>query len=268
MVGPGATVREGPKVPLTTKDGSGCPLPDAAGNGSPGIYGKDGHPWGRIALVAPEVDLESIRAAVMRAAAVTEEGSVSSIGIGEGVVRVHLWASQEAFAADLAARYRGAVDLTVGLLHYPDRRPPDELARARWLRRPPEAPPLPDTLEVSAPGALVVRSGRHLRSTVELSNHSQREHTVATNGGVTGTVVDPSTGEVAGVFEGAQVMPLRLFRAPPGGTTSIPLLVGTASPQARLGYATPPGGWALEVLLDMEGLGTRRAPWIPLTVTE
>lgn len=46
------------------------------------------------------------------------------------------------------------------------------------------------------------------------------------------------------------------------------MLVGTASDSAQLGYAVPPGEWAVRVTLEL-GDGRRvRTPMLPITVTE
>jgi len=64
---------------------------------------------------------------------------------------------------------------------------------------------------------------------------------------------------------------LIMFRISPGGTERIPLLIGTASSTARLGYAVPPGSWGLQTTLDLaQDPGERvprRTPVLPLTIT-
>ena len=67
-----------------------------------------------------------------------------------------------------------------------------------------------------------------------------------------------------------QTLPLITFRIAPEGTERIPLLIGTASFTARLGYAVPPGSWGLQATLDFaqdpgEHL-LRRTPILPLTI--
>jgi hypothetical protein len=94
---------------------------------------------------------------------------------------------------------------------------------------------------------------------------------IATNGGVTAAVVDPQTGETVGGFSGMQTLPLKVFRAIPGGSVRIPLLIGTASSRARLGYTVPPGEWGIRVTLrlgpDPRNSLQRRTPILPLTIT-
>jgi hypothetical protein len=66
---------------------------------------------------------------------------------------------------------------------------------------------------------------------------------------------------------GAQIMPLKIFRVTPGGTTSIPLLIGTASSRPQLGYAVPPGEWGIQVTLTLgphpRDSPRRRTPILP-----
>jgi hypothetical protein len=217
----------------------------------------------------PAHRLEEIRAEATDMARSTEMGSISGSGISNGRVRLSLWASQEDLAQRLHARYGRAVDLTVGYLHYPDR------ALLRFdgtpLERPTvDRPPLlpADQVAVTVPEPLHVRSGHHLRSELWVHNLGATDIVVNTNGIVTAMVVDPETNERVGGYEGAQTLPLVRYTAFPGQTVKIPLLIGTACAVGRLGYATPPGDWAIEVIL---GLGDERGwfitPHLPLTVT-
>lgn len=63
------------------------------------------------------------------------------------------------------------------------------------------------------------------------------------------------------------------FSVPPGGTTPVPLLVGTDSFDPDLGYAVPPGEWGIQVTLrritERDPVLGRpiRTPILPLTVT-
>ena len=76
-----------------------------------------------------------------------------------------------------------------------------------------------------------------------------------TNGQLTAYIVDPETQEKIGGFCGAQPVPIVEFEMPPGETADIPLLIGSASAVSGLGYAIPPGRWAMETELR---LGDRR----------
>ncbi len=177
------------------------------------------------------------------------------------------WA--EAEAGELSRQFGDAVNLTVGALPYPPDRPP--------ARRPSPGPGRvadlldPQEAEIELDGPAIVRSGHTLRHGLLVRNRSGAELAIATNGHVTAAVVDPDSGEVVGGFSGWQTLPGVMFRVTPGGTERIPLLIGTASTTARLGYAVPPGTWGVQATLDLvpdsgERI-RRRTPVLPLTIT-
>jgi hypothetical protein len=89
---------------------------------------------------------------------------------------------------------------------------------------------------------------------------------VATNGNITAIVVDPATDRVIGGYSGPQTLALVTYPVKPGGTTRIPLLVGTDSYAADLGYAVPPGNWAIRATIEL-GDRTLGTPALPITVT-
>jgi hypothetical protein len=140
------------------------------------------------------------------------------------------WATST--AEELHRQFGDAVDLTVGALPYPlGRQPPPSPA-------PVEPADLLDPAEIVAEldGPAVVRSGATLRHGLLLRNLTGQELRVQTNGQVTATVVDPTTGETVGGFSGPQRLPLIGFPVAPGQTERIPLLIGTDSSAPRLGY--------------------------------
>ena len=195
------------------------------------------------------------------------KGSICGTSIEYGKTHFKLWASQEGLANELAERYGDAVDLTVGFLHYPDRRllKPD----ATPLDRPViERPLLPtDEFVVSVPQELRVKTGYSIRRQLRVHNRGTTELVVQTNGQVTGSIVDPQSNQRIGGFEGAQTGQSVRFRASAGRSVDIPLLIGTACPDPDLGYTTPPGEWAFEVILRVDGRGRFRSPLLPVTVS-
>jgi hypothetical protein len=160
------------------------------------------------------------------------------------------WAADA--AADLHRQFGDQVDLTVGALPYPPERAAERTEGQPDRQRLEPIPLLaPDEAEVELDGPPVVRSGRTLHHGLLVRDRSGSGLAIATNGQVTGSVVDLATGEVVGGFAGWQTAPLMVFRVPPDGTERIPLLIGTASMDQRLGYTVPPGDWGVRVILSL-----------------
>jgi hypothetical protein len=189
-------------------------------------------------------------------------------GIGNGRVDIQLSADQEVLAASIHDRFGEAVKLKVGLFAYP----PTESEVAEKRNHAAARPRLPllssEQFTVSLEGDVEVPSGRSVDGALRIQNHTDRDAVVETNGLVTARIVDPETGDSVGGYFGAQALPLVTYRIPPGGTVSIPLLVGTTSSVRTLGYAVPPGAWAIEVPIKIEGSGQFRTPLLPILVLE
>ena len=181
------------------------------------------------------------------------------------------WA--EVPARGLHERFGDLVGLMVGALPYPPgstpRWPPP------WPAEGPAGEPAalldPAQADAELDGPAVISSGHTLRHGLLLRNYTSAELMIVTNGQVTAVVVDPRSGKVVGGYSGFQNRPLITFRVSPGGTERIPLLIGTASFTERLGYAVPPGSWAIQATLEIAGHREerirRRTPALPLTVT-
>lgn len=164
-------------------------------------------------------------------------------------------------AAELDARFGGLVVLEVGHFQYPARTP-------RSIRPSRPRPSLLDPLgvEVTPVDDLELRSGHDLRSSLLIQNLGELPLTIRTNRVLQSAIVDPISGEVSGSYAGPQSALLRRFQVDPGHTDSIPVLIGSASLRPELGYAVPPGLWAFEAFLDLEGDGLYRSPRMPLTI--
>jgi hypothetical protein len=169
-------------------------------------------------------------------------------------------------AADLESRFGDDVTLTVGALHFPSRTLRNYDGS---IQQPPEPSGEPllalDEAEISVSGDIEVRSGWDLISEVRVRNQTPVKLELQTNGKLTAQVIDPSLRRVVGGYAGAQRAPLIIFRADPGETIVVPLLIGTASFDPSLGYAVPPGRWAMEAVLNF-GDHKRRTPLLPLSV--
>jgi hypothetical protein len=170
------------------------------------------------------------------------------------------WATE--VARSFHDRFGADVDLRVGALSYPDGVP----VHVHLPEFEPDRGPNEVAVAVDTP--LVVRSGQTLRATLQVWNKTDGELRIKTNGGVTAYVVDPVTGAIVGGYSGAQTLPLVTFRITPGAFESIPLLVGTATFVAGLGYAIPPGSWKLRVPMKLGDGRHITTPSLPITVTD
>lgn len=179
-------------------------------------------------------------------------------------IRLAPWATD--VAAQLHSLFEDQVDLTVGLLHYPEQRITRLHDEGRAIR-PPVAVPLlrRNLISVSLDEPVVVESGHTVTTQIRLHNHQPLTEHVATNGHITARVVDPNTGEAVGGSSGARRLPGITFRIPSGDSVLIPLVVGTASSRGELGYAIPPGEWCLDAPVTLRS-GTYRTPPLPLRV--
>jgi hypothetical protein len=193
-------------------------------------------------------DRKDVRAALQECAA----DAIASMGHGRGVLRVQLWADQADRAEELCRRFGEAVIVSIGMFPYPDRFARTDQPPNPALDEPPpqHLAPLPEDVRIELTEDLVIRSGAHLRTILRVHNDSALDLAANTNGQITGTVVHPDTGQRVGCYEGAQSMPLVRFDVPPGSTNDIPLLIGTASTKPELGWAVPPGPWAVRLVLS------------------
>jgi len=195
-----------------------------------------------------------------------------SAAVGERVPSPSCHLTLAAWATELAesvrSRFGSEVAVTVGALSFPDRTFLSAGGGDVVVHRPPENLPRLSSEEVavSLEGELSVRSGFDVMSEMQLRNLGARELTIRTNRNLTARVLDPTTLEVVGGFTGAQALPGRNFHAAPGEMIVIPLLVGTTSLVPALGYAIPPGNWAIDAVLDLGNGGRYVTATVPITV--
>jgi hypothetical protein len=180
-------------------------------------------------------------------------------------VEIHLAADAAATAADLHARFGDFVSLQVGALTYPpdSTQPPSNLAAARSDLTAVD----PAEMHLVLDGPLRIRSGATTTHHVLVTNLSDHDTSIQTNGNLTATIVDPDTGARVGGYAGPQHTPLVTFTAAPTMTVRIPLLVGTASYRSDLGYTVPPGTWQLTAPLRLADRRHLVSPPLELTIT-
>ncbi len=165
-------------------------------------------------------------------------------------------------ARELHDRFGSDVTLMVGALPYPPNS--DRQVPARGVVDPPVVDPARLGVDVREP--LSVRTGHTRGLELLLTNRTESVLTISSNGQLTAVVVDPVSRRVVGGFAGAQTMALVSFGIAPGATHPIPLLVGTDSVDASLGYAVPAGQWAVWAPIAING-DRMSTPTLPLTVT-
>jgi hypothetical protein len=164
-------------------------------------------------------------------------------------------------AADLHAKYGDEVELEVGAMPYPNEgfRPDPHLVQRHG------APAAEGGLSVELVTPLEILSGYSATVSTLVANDGSTEHTLSTNGHLQCAVVDQDR-EVVGRYTGPQRLPMVRFRVEPGQHTEVPVLVGTDSLDPALGYAVPPGKWAIVVELPTSD-GLLLSTPLPITVT-
>ncbi|MDE3086445.1 MAG: hypothetical protein KGJ77_06730 [Acidobacteriota bacterium] len=174
---------------------------------------------------------------------------------------IHLQPWAVDVAGRLHERFGQDVELTVGALAYPN----PTAGRLPTGRAVPEA--AGDVLIAALAEPLTVQAGRSARTTLAVTNTGAADLALRTTGQLVGRVLDPTTLAVVGGCAGAMRLPIRLFQVPSGEKAAVPLLVGTASFVPELGYAIPPGEWAVAADLDLGGGEVVRTAPMPFTVT-
>ena len=157
-------------------------------------------------------------------------------------IQLAAWASD--IAGELHGKYGELVELQVGALTFPAKQP---VWPGRLLQLPGE-PAIAAGLIVETLAPLTIRSGYHARQDVVVTNQAAHEQILLTAGDLISAVID-STGRTVGRFVGPHNLPRIEFPIEAGQSRPVPVLIGTASLVPELGYAVPPGRWALRISL-------------------
>lgn len=171
-------------------------------------------------------------------------------------VRLQPWAVE--VAERLHRRFSAAVQLTVGVLRYPE----GEAPPGDW-RPTVEAP----GIEISVIEPLVARSGQTARTTIRVVNNEPHEIELHTSGHLHGRVLDPVSRAVVGGYAGADRAVLVRFTIQAGAHSEVPLTIGTASFVRELGYSVPPGEWLLDAVLPLADGRRVRTNSVPASVS-
>ncbi len=117
-------------------------------------------------------------------------------------IRLAPWAS--GLAAQLHERFGDDVDLTVGALHYPERRRMGPAGSEQSSQARAVLPLLPsDSVSVSLDDPITVASGDTITAHVRVHNHQRSAEVIVTNGHLTARILDSRTGDPVGGYAGA-----------------------------------------------------------------
>lgn len=190
-----------------------------------------------------EATLRSIQDEVVQMAGAYLRSAGS--GSASGTVTVDLRADGEQIAAEIIDRYGDLVDVTVGVLSYPDRTVGEGLPCDRLI------PPAP-TEALSLVATLVLNdsevvSGADFGGVATVTNTGEGVVHFESGSPLVALVFRPASSEVIGVFAGGIGGVGVGADLAPGESIDIEVLGGTASCDPDLGYALPPGEYEARV---------------------
>jgi hypothetical protein len=159
----------------------------------------------------------------------------------DGVVHVGLRADGEELAAELTAQYGDVVAVTVGRFGYPGVVTQRQAGACTVPAGDPADEAIRTEIVVDTPPD---QPGAWGSGSIRLHNDGP-DPIQFTSGTATGTLV--RDGRPVGAYEGAISLSGVAVDLPPGGDTTLPFLIGSASCDPALGYAVPPGTYDLVV---------------------
>lgn len=217
---------------------------------------------------ATEARLEEIQQEIVALAGDRLRG----VGIGAGTIDVQLRADGEALAEQIHAGYGDIVDITVGLLRFPDRSLPPGVSCADLATPVAADLPLEASVALDSPQ---VRSGEDFRGLVTIRNVGQGDFAFQSGPTQIAQVFRPGSSVPSGLFTGGMDSIGFGQLLGPGETVTLKVYGGTASCDPALGYDLPPGSYEVRVQilqLTMRDNGPTEASYVlsepvPLTVT-
>lgn len=186
---------------------------------------------------ATEAQLDQIQQELVRLAG----DKLRSAGRGAGVLHLALRADGEDVAADVLAAYGDLVEITVGMLPYPNRFAGD--VGCRELPNPILDAALVARATLDTTG---VRSGGDFGGTVTVTNVGEAPFDLQ-SGIAVALVSEPGSDRPIGYYTGAIADVGLGGLLQPGDTFDIQVIGGTASCNTALGYALPPGAYEVRV---------------------
>lgn len=185
--------------------------------------------------------LSRIQDEIMRRAS----GRFSSIGIGAATVFVTLLPSEATLAQELVDAYGPAVEVSVGLFPFPLR---DNGMRSCAIGRTfGDLPSLKVTLDPPIPAVI---TGQAFQVTVRILNRSSQPLDLQTGTEFEVYLFRPGSTTPIGDGGGTHLVGRDLHLLPANATT-LPGNGGTASCDASLGFAIPPGTYEARALIDV-----------------
>jgi hypothetical protein len=215
---------------------------------------------------ATELRLEQIQEALVA----RYQGLFRSVGRGAGVIHLVLRADGEDAAAEVHAEYGELVEITVGLLPYPDRFAGDPVCE------PLVGPILADSqlVAVAQLDGPTVRTGLDFKGTVTVRNTGADAFDFQSGPRHAAVVFKPGSESPTGFWTGGMDAVGFGKRLAPGESVELELVGGTASCDPALGYALPPGQYEVRVpvvVLTDQGNAPTKVEYIlseavPLTI--
>lgn len=196
--------------------------------------------------------------------------SMRSVGRGAGVIHLVLRADGEDVAEEVRAEYGELVEITVGLLPYPDPFAGDPVCE-------PLVGPIVAESQLVAVALLdgpTVRSGLDFRGTVTVRNTGADAFDFQSGPTHAAVVFKPGSESPSGFWTGGMDAVGFGKRLAPGESVDLELVGGTASCDPALGYALPPGQYEVRVpvvVLTDQGNAPTKVEYIlseavPLTI--
>lgn len=193
------------------------------------------------------------------------------VGSTVDAVYVHLRADQADLAVELVRRYGDLVTVTLGNFSYPDARVGPSVGYAACEVRydiPTEVHGLRAVVRLSEGS---VRAGADFAGTITVTNTGTAPLHFDSGAPLAGAVVEPGTTRVAASYDSAIAGVGISADLAPGASRELPALFGTASCDPGVGYALPPGGYEVLVVVPIslsEGTNLELlTSSAPLTVT-
>jgi hypothetical protein len=172
--------------------------------------------------------------------------SMQSVGLGADIIHVNLRADGEPLAAEVLEAYGDLVEITVGMLPYPNR----FAGPAACGNEPIEVSDAPLELAVDLESD-VIKPGVDFRGEVTISNTGPDPFDFQSGPTQTASVYLPGAESPVGFFTGGMDSIGFGATIEPGASITLDVIGGTASCDPALGWALPPGEYEVRVHVEV-----------------